>query len=943
MTTGESLPSANDTTTVLLATKLSSPPTRPGLIARPRLVERLRQGQRGPLTLISAPAGSGKTTAISAWAAATGAHAVWVSLDAEDNDPARFWSYICAACDRLAPGCGTAALALLQAPQPAPLPIVVTTLINSLTLLPSGAGPERPYVLILDDYQFIETPSIHEALALLIERLPPQIHLAMTARADPPLPLARLRARGFVTELRAADLRFSRSEARALMEDVAGLRLNETTLAALDARTEGWAAGLQLAALALHDQPDREAFIAAFAGSHSYIVDYLADEVLSHQPAHIRTFLLQTAILDRFCGPLCDAVLGVETFERSNVQTLKPADMQPSYSQLILQQLERANLFLVRLDGQQRWYRYHHLFADVLRARLRETALEIEPELHRRASAWYEHAAASAGPAALRSAIRHVLAAGDTQRAAQLLDRSAEALWNTGNLAPLLELIRLLPDGAIKAHPRLAIVLARALLTAGDLDAVDPLLQAASAALERSESVAIPVRTQLQGWVAAIESHVARLRERFPEAITQAHQALALLGTADESARGFVMLGLAMALHVTGDLIMAVERYDDAAALLAAAGDVYMEVMARGLCGSAWIMRGELARAKATLDRAVQRCGEPPSRLPIAAMALAALGDIAYQRNQLAEAQRLADECLILAEQGQVRDALFVGHELRVKAQLAMGELDAAEQTAATLIGLADTHRVPLIMDWARSVAAWVALVQGRVDAARRWTEGYRPWTEVLSPIRADEFVVFLRVLLATQRADEALGWIARQLPQSQAVGNVAQQIQLLVLKGLAHTAQQEAEDAQAALGSALALAAPGEMIRPFLDAGALMADPIARYIAERPPHDVLGRFGEQILQALEVTSAPEQPGALGQLPAPAPLRALSGLDEPLTPREHEILRMVAAGRTNQEIAETLVVSVGTVKTHLHHLYGKLDARDRTHAVARARELGVLG
>ncbi|MBX0330934.1 LuxR C-terminal-related transcriptional regulator [Oscillochloris sp. ZM17-4] len=822
---------------------------------------------------------------------------------------------------------------MLHAPQPAPLAVVVATLINSLAALPPGDGPGRPYVLVLDDYQFIEAAAIHEALALLIERLPPQLHLMITARADPPLPLARLRARGLVTELRAADLRCSREEARALLDVATGMSLSSAAIARLEARTEGWLAGLQLAGLALRDQPDPEAFVAAFAGSHHYIVDYLADEVLAHQPPHMRAFLLQTAILDRLCGPLCDAVVKDEgrrvkdevkavSNEHTESFTLHPASF-------ILAQLERANLFLIPLDSERRWYRYHHLFADVLRARLRESAPEIVPELHRRASAWYAQQLQALGPAHLDAAVRHALAGGEVAAAAQLIAREAEPLLRRGGFAQLIRLLRALPDNVVRGSPALCLLMARALFAAADPEAMPPLLQAATESLAGAH-LADAERAQLQGWLVALESQILRVRGSYAAAITRAHEALDLLPAGEDALRGFATLSLALAMHLGGRLRDAVGAYQTAIALQDA-DDRYAATVTRCLLGALQQSLGAWDAAAETYAQALAQAGQP--RLPAAGWALIGMGELAYARDDLGAAEQLLVEGMTLAEQGELRDALPFGYAALALLRIAQGQPEAARAAGAAMARFAALElHLPLVVEWADAVAARVALAQGDLAAAARWAQRYAPPTAALFSSQAFALTTYLRLLIAAGRAGEALAQIGPQRERADAAGQAALGLELRVLEALAHVTLGQAEAAQRALDQALALAAPIAARRVFLDAG----PPLAALLRASRAQGPAGLLRAQLLGALGAPAAPATPSAPPPTPPPAPLA------EPLTPREHEILRWVAEGRSNQEIAAALVVSVGTVKTHLHNLYGKLEARDRTHAVARARAFGLL-
>src|SRR5499425_3196688 len=434
---------------VLVATKFYVP--RAGFVPRPRLLARLSQGIGSGVTVVSTPAGFGKTTVLGDWARRSRRPAAWLSLDAGDNDPARFWRYVAAALGRARPGIDAPVVALLRGPQQPLLEAVATAVINELTSVP-GDGE---VVLVLDDYHLVEAPSVHESVAFLLDRLPPGLRLVLSSRADPPLPLARLRARGQLAEFRAADLRFTVAETAAFLREVTGLDLPAASVAALQDRTEGWAAGVQLAALSLRGHADPAGFIATFAGSHRYVLDYLTEEVLAGQPPQVLSFLLETSVLDRLCGPLCDAVTG------------------RTGSQAMLEELDRANLFVVPLDGVRQWWRYHHLFADLLRARLEQKRPDKLPELHRAAAAWHEeHGLAD-------DAIRHATAAGETRWAARLVERHVETLLRRSEAATLDRWLSALPAASVRARPRLCLAQAVTALLGGRLEAVEPLLDSA--------------------------------------------------------------------------------------------------------------------------------------------------------------------------------------------------------------------------------------------------------------------------------------------------------------------------------------------------------------------------------------------------------------------------------------------------------------------------------
>ncbi|HEX6736733.1 MAG TPA: tetratricopeptide repeat protein, partial [Vicinamibacteria bacterium] len=619
----------------LLRTKLYIPPPRPDLVPRPRLLGRLEAGLRGRLTLLAAPAGSGKTTLLSAWRAQPSGSAVplaWVSLDAGDNDPVRFLGYLAAALDALDPGIAADALALLRSPRRPP-ETILTALLNALAALPRDA------VLVLDDYHAIEAPDVHRALAALLEHLPPRLHLVVSSREDPPLPLARLRARGELLELRAADLRFTPAEAAAFLTGAMGLPLTAEQVAALGERTEGWAAGLQLAALSLRGRQDAGTFIEAFAGSHRHLVDYLVEEVLERQPAPLQAFLLETAILERLCGPLCDAVTGRDG------------------GQATLERLEAANLFLVPLDDARRWYRYHRLFADFLRARLVRSSSDRVAELHGRAATWHERSGLH--PAA----IGHALAARDVERAARLVGEAAEGCWKRGELTTLLGWLEALPADVVQDRPRVALAHAwtRFLLRSYDGAAVEAMLARIAATLgprgggapdgEASPPVDPPELGALRGVLAAIRAAVASAREDAPRTIALAQAALALLPQDQSYWRLAMGHGLGLAHDARGEALAAGRALADAIALAREAGDRYLALVATMNLARVRLAQGQLQAAAALcqrgLDLAAEQGGE---HVPVAGSLRIALGRLRYEWNDLPGAARRLREGVALAE-----------------------------------------------------------------------------------------------------------------------------------------------------------------------------------------------------------------------------------------------------------------------------------------------------
>lgn len=877
----------------LLQTKLMAPPRRARLVARPRLIESLERGRFLPLSLLVAPAGFGKTTAVSAWLAETEFQAVWLSLDTEDNDPIRFCLYLSAACERFGPGCAEATLALLRSPQTVPWQAIVASLINSLALLPAKDSDSRPYVLILDDYQFIQDQTIHDLLSRLIERLPPQVHIVITSRIDPPLPLARMRARGLVSELRALDLRCTESEGQLVLQSAAGLALSDQAIGALLARTEGWMAGLHLAALALQHHEDPEAFVHAFAGSHHYVLDYLIDEVFAQLAPETERFLLLTSILDRLHGPLCDALIGNE---------------RQQASQSILVQLARQNSFVIPLDLEQRWFRYHHLFGDVLRARLHEQYPELLPELHRRASGWY----AQQGPAFLDAAVQHAIAGSDFESALELIRRNAEDLLFTGQFALLIRLLQALPNELLENDPFLNIVLARAYYGAAWPERVEPCLAIVRRGIDHA-NLTTAEKKQIELWCKALESQLLRIEGQYAAAIVLAQQVLDDLDQKQEHLRGFVTLCLALSYHMSGQLRQALQPYEQAIALFER-HDRYETILTSCLFGRLLRNLGESQQAQRCYSRALRLAQQhvfgTTIQLPIAGWAMLGLGEIGYARGDLSEAARQIDAGVALIEQGSVRDAQPFGYVAQALLRQSEGQAEAAQRVCDRFKRFAhEEYTLPLVLSWAAALQAAIAFQQGQLAQAQVWAERYQPQTGNLFFSQVFELTTYLQILVASDQAELVLRLVAEQLVYAEQSEDYEQSFQLYQLQAAAYALLGKNDLAQSSLIAA------------------------KRF-------DPAGQFRQfEYAQALIETSS----ASLPEQPTPAVLQAINlDLAEPLTGRELEILHYIADGLSNQMIAERLVLSVGTVKTHLHHLYGKLEARDRSHAVARARQIGLL-
>ena len=906
---------------VLVATKLYVPP--PGFVPRPRLLEHLAKGVGRGLTVVCTPAGFGKTTLLGDWVRRSRRPAAWLSLDGGDNDPARFWRYVAAALDRVRPGVVELVAPLLRGPQPPPMEAVATVVINEHTVL-SG---ERAVTLVLDDYHLIEASAVHASVGFLLDRLPPGLRLVLASRADPPLPLARLRGRGQLAELRERDLRFTLAETAAFLREATGLELPAASVAALQDRTEGWAAGVQLAALSLQGHADPAGFVASFAGSHRYVLDYLTQEVLARQPDQVVGFLLETSVLERLCGPLCDAVTG-----RTD-------------SQALLESIERANLFLVALDEVRGWWRYHHLFADLLRARLQQTHPERLPGLHRAAAAWHEqHGFAD-------DAVRHALAAGEVAWAARLVERHVESLLRRSEGATLGRWLAALPTEAIGSRARLCLAQAVTAVVGSRLEAVEPLLAAAERAWatsgeephEPSVGRALSVLANVPASIAFLRAEVARLRGDATSAVAFDRQALSHLVESDWLLGSQVAWNLAVADWLRGRLAQAEPALAGLVAERWAAGEGYLAVRVGCDLGQVQRTRGHLGAALATYRLGLESAGEAGRQLPHLGMVHVGLAEVLYERDELPAAHRHATQGVALCQQLAYTQPLASGLGMLARIRQAQGDLAGALET----IGQARRVKLsPQVVSLHNPIPVWWArllLARGEVAEAAQWTRerGLGVTDEPGYP-REGEYLVLARVLLARQEPDQALTlleWLYAQAAEQQRTGSV---IEVRALQALALAARGDQIAGLTALAEALALAGPEGYVRVFVDEGVPMARLLARLA-------VAQRSGQDTPRAtvppdyLDRLARPFQPGgAPAARPATRVAAGAEGLVEPLSDRELQVLRLLAAGRSNRQIADELVVVVDTVKKHVGHILDKLGAANRTQAVARARALDLL-
>jgi LuxR family maltose regulon positive regulatory protein len=886
----------------LLESKLHIPRARGTLVARPRLREQLSRGTHTALTLVSAPAGFGKTTLLTDWLGAPpggGRSAAWLSLDRSDNDPARFWTYLIAACATVSPSAHqfcAAALSLLTPPRP-PVEVILTALLNDLGTLSGDV------VLVLDDYHVIDATEVHDGMAFLLEHLPPQVHLVIAGRADPPFPLARMRARGELVEIRAADLRFTPEEAAAYLVEVAGLDLATADVAALEERTEGWIAALQLAALSLRGRDDASGFIARFAGNDRYIVDYLVEEVLRHQPEPVRAFLLQSAVLDRLSGPLCDAV----------------TDDDDGTAMLIA--LERANLFLVPLDDRREWYRYHHLFADVLHARLRGEQPAQVPLLHQRASLWYEH------HDLVEDAVRHALAAPDVDRAAHLMELAVPMVRRTRQDVMFLGWLKALPDETVRRSPVLSVFHGWMLMISGDLDAFELRLDDAERALAAVPDGSAPpwadteeLRT-LPATIAVYRASLAQARGDVAGTADHARHALALAGPRDHLARGGAAGFLGLAAWAEGDVSTALRTFGQAVDSLHAAGNLVDELSSTVVLADMWLAAGRPRAARGLCERAL-RLAEARGRPRATADLHVALSEIDREAGDLDSARRHLETVAPL-------DELASTTEGRYRWFVAMGLLLAAEgdpDGAVHLLDQAKQLHLPGFLPDVRPIPAMrarIRIAQGRpadvADWARERGVSAQDDADYLSEF---DHLTLVRLLLAQRRAHGAVPLLDRLLGAAETSGRAGSVVEIRMLQALVHDAQGDRPRGREALDRAFAeVPEPEGYARLFLDEGA----PMVELLRDAEHRGVTGDHARRLLGL-------EPPGG-GPHPPPPGL---------LTARELQVLRLLDSELSGPQIARELYVSHNTLRTHTKHIFTKLDVTNRGAAVRRARERGLM-
>lgn len=899
----------------LLTTKLYTPSPRPvqRLVPRLRLTRRLDEGlQLGhKLTLVSAPAGFGKTTLVSEWVHRVKLPVAWLSLDEGDNDAPRFLSYIVAALQAIQASLGETVAALLESPQMAATPSLlehlITLLINDLTTLPA------PILLILDDYHVINNLDVHTALAFLLDNLPPQVHLVIVSREDPALPLHRLRAGGQMTEMRAQDLRFTEEETALFLNQTMGLDLEADEIASLERQTEGWIAGLQLAALSIRDSADARSFIKTFAGDDRYVMDYLVAEVLARRPPHIQTFLLKTSILDRFTPPLCDAVTG------------------QTNSRAILAHLEQTNLFLVPLDNRREWYRYHHLFGDLLRYRLREQfgdeADKKHPEikqLHQQAAAWHIEAGL------IEPAIQHSLASEDFVQAADLLESICGDLVAGCQLHKLLSLVGALPDDLVRNRPHLCISHAWALRFTRQVEASAMRLQDAERALPNLP----PAQARyVQGQIFTLRGGQAFAQQGSAAAIECYQKALHALAATGPNTRCVAHYELGDVYLFLGEWLKARKAFQ--ATQVQGLKNLWIAVAGKGGLADTYVMEGRLGQAAQLYREAIaQGLGPSGERLfPPIDRAYAGLGDVLYERGEIDKARRCFEQAIRLSEMiDQVGTAMGAITSLAWLEHMQGNRLEAQVWLQRAL------ERVKQRTDRFADIGeAYVAIFQVRLGllqeppalaAALRWAKTYQRGQPDASRYEEESAQrVLACVELAQGQPEQALARLRRLEDAATVSGRNHSLILILVLEAMAHAAQGAGAQAIQTLERALDLGAAEGYCRTFLDQG-----PVVLQLLRQSRHP----YAAQLLGSAPVESQ-KKPS-----PSPATPPLSPALERALSEREMEVLRLLAAGPTYAEIAQELFVSINTVKWHAKNIYRKLNVNRRAHAVVKARDLGLI-
>jgi LuxR family transcriptional regulator, maltose regulon positive regulatory protein len=881
--------------TPILATKLYIPPTQPQLVLRSRLIEQLDKSLLSghKLTVICAPAGFGKTTLVSEWVTGRERPVVWLSLDETDSDPTRFLSYLIAALQTIVPNIGQEVMRVLQSHQPPPTESILTILLNEIADIPDN------FILVLDDYHIVDAKRIDSALTFLIKHQPLKMHLLIVTREDPSLPLAQLRARGQLTELRVADLRFSPSEASEFLNKVMGLNLQAEDVAALEFRTEGWIAGLQLAALSMRGHEDAASFIKSFTGNHHFVLDYLVEEVLQRQPESVQTFLLCTSILDRFCGPLCDAVL-----------------LDPSVSgQETLEYIEHANLFLIPLDSERRWYRYHHLFADLLRQRLQQnnaSSTKDVTELHRRASIWYEDHGLEI------EAFHHAATANDVERAERLIEGKGVPLQFRGAGNIVLNWLESLPTAVLNARPSLWVTYATSFMMTGQPSSVEQKLQSAEAALAAALQGREPdSKTQdLIGRIASIRATLGIIQHDAETIITQSRRALEYLDPNNLPLRTATTYTLGYAYQLQGARAAASQAYTEVISISKSFGDSVYTTAATLCLGQVQEVDNQLHLAAESYRRALHLAGDPPQGM--AGEAFLGLARIHYEWNDLEAAQQYGQQCLRLTRQMEGVSTSASHGLFLARLRFAQGDVAGAAAVLDDVEEFVRRHNFVLMMPDVAAVKVLILIHLGDLTAAAHLAQLH------------DLPISQARVHLAQGNPSAALPLLEARRQQMDVKGWQDEQLKVMVLQTVVHHANGEKDKALQLLREALARAEHGGFIRIFVDEGL----PIAQLLSELAFQGIKPEYIGKLLAVFEAKRKKSQDKAYS-----SPVQSLI---DPLSPRELEVLQLIAQGLSNREISQRLFLALSTVKGHNRIIFDKLQVQRRTEAIAYARKLGLI-
>jgi len=924
----------------LLQTKLYIPPIHPGFISRPRLVERLNEGLHRKLTLISAPAGFGKTTLVSNWINQTPTEAekkgeqaeihlsrvAWVSLDERDSDPIQFWHYVVAALQTINAGLGETVQANLKSSQLPPLEALVTVLLNDLAELQTDKGHLQPLLLVLDDYHLIANEAIHNSLNFLIDHLLSSVHLIIVTRSDPPLRLAHRRGCSEITQIRTSDLSFSKDEVAEFFNIQMGLNLPKADLTSLENRTEGWITGMQLAALSLQDQVDKHTFVSDFAGNDRYIADYLVDEVLHHQPAQIQTFLLQTSILNELCVPLCNAVTG------------------QSQSRSILTKLERINLFLIPLDNRREWYRYHQLFADLLRQRLQESYIATDiARLHKQAYQWYDDRGE------LTEAVNHAMLAEDHQNAVALIEKYVEEIFNQFKLNALVHWLQALPDNLVTNRPKLCMIYGWALLATGHPQEADYYMKSIENNVCTKAEVIFSSEFQtldpgvrgalvevivLRSLIAIAQFNIARVLELCQQVLPYLREnSQPYLFSEPRELYTAVVFNMGLAYEFSNEGNKAVTNFTEAVTLSREQKNINILPTAMAHLGQLQVLQGHLHQAERTFNQALQFATEfTEQSSPLVAIAETGLGKLLYERNDLKRALQHFNTGITLAKRWNYTDGILSGYAGLAQLKQAQGDKAGAMALLEELTDVLLQCNARMILPAVDTCRARLLIIQGNLTEAALWAQKSGLTVDVdLSYFQENNYLTFTRLLIAQERWSEAAEFIVRVLNYAEMGERRGRIIELLALQALVFNGQGELDRAKTTLTQALMLAEQEGYVRLFVDEGPHVFRLLCLSTAAAHSNSA---YINQLLNAFTLEQTHDK--------GIKPTISTDALVEPLSNREIEVIQCIAEGLTNSRIAQRLFISLTTVKTHTRNIYSKLGINSRTQAVARARALGIL-